>query len=582
MIALTLRHYWSRFGWEIAVFWLISASNSILLARNEPSGVMSAMVVLEIVAIAWITIRLVLAEDGFQTSGGWRTRPFSSWIRHGLPLALAAAVVMAPLILRAIVYHRMFEGVAMWREFGSVSLSWQILIWFSCFVLPLKLFGLLILQAVDGRSRTAVWATLALILLPIIALMGAYFGKRDNYYENSGGNAPRLLAQGIQRELADATDFIGIWNDPVEVEDVPAVRLLAKFSLGPDASPPGFALRTTFADIRGSRVIVKLGALVLDAKMVNQLNGSIAVLRYADGTYATCEQIATSAPGRPLPFFPATEWRFSGDFVSPLSLPEFEGNPRDLTQGLELCFFLPDWNRPRLPIDPTRATIRGGSEEAFRFSPTSIAELFTQFPWSDEVWEKTALPFLKNHATREDLPFLLECLRSDPRLFVVFIDKDWTAEALPVLRQLAKERIPMGKDALIALASEKDPLLADDLAAIALQLKSGLTDIESPLRSQPGFDWPAFAKELWKRRKYTTDWLQPYGEFWQPALWAAQEGDFSAFRQTAEQAARGKKWELEQLKGLVAGEHADLIPYLRENIDSMKFDPVARKWKLME
>jgi hypothetical protein len=582
MITLTLRHYWSRFGWEIVIFWLISGSNSILLARNAPSWVMSAMAVLEIVALAWITVRLVLAEDGFQTSGGWRARPFPSGVRHGLPLVLAVAVVMAPVVLRAIVYHRMFEGVAVWREFGPGSLLWQLFIWFSCFVLPLKLFGLLILQAVDGRSRTAVWATLTLILLPIIALMGASFGKRDNYYENSGDNAPRLLAQGIQHELADATDFIGVWNDPAEGEDLPAVRLLARFSLAPDVSPPGIALRTAFADLQGSRSIVKLRALVLDSKMVNRLNGSIAVIRYADGTYATCERIATSSPGKPLPFFPATEWRFSGDFVSSLSLPEFEGNPRDLTHGLELYFFEPDWNLPRLPIDPTRARARGGREEVFRFSPTSIAELFTQFPWSDEVWEKTALPFLKNRATRNDLPFLLERLRSDPRLIRVFTEKNWTAEALPMLRQLAKERIPMGKDAVIALASEKDPLLAADLSAIALQLKSGLTDVESALRSQPGFDWPAFAKELWKRKKYTNNWLQPYGEFWQPALWAAQEGDFSAFRQTAEQAAQGKKWEMEQLKGLVAGEHADLLAYLRKNIDAMRFDPVARKWTSME
>ena len=67
-------------------------------------------------------------------------------------------------------------------------------------------------------------------------------------------------------------------------------------------------------------------------------------------------------------------------------------------------------------------------------------------------------------------------------------------------------------------------------------------------------------------------------EFRQPALWAAQEGDFSAFRETAEQAALGEKWEAEQLKGLVTGEHADLLGYLRENIDAMTFDPASRKW----
>ncbi len=48
----------------------------------------------------------------------------------------------------------------------------------------------------------------------------------------------------------------------------------------------------------------------------------------------------------------------------------------------------------------------------------------------------------------------------------------------------------------------------------------------------------------------------------------------------AEQAARGKKWEAEQLAGLVAGEHADLLGWLREHIGSLRFDAAAGRWVL--
>lgn len=240
-------------------------------------------------------------------------------------------------------------------------------------------------------------------------------------------------------------------------------------------------------------------------------------------------------------------------------------------------FFLEDVDAPRLPVD---AVMKRTDGMEFFFAPSSMRELFRQFPWPDVMWMQTAKPLLMEQATRDDIPFLLERLRLDTRLATVFIDKGWTADAIPVLRELAKDRIPMGKEAIVALAGEKDASLDGDLAPIALHLKFGLSELEPALRAQPGFDWPKFATDLWRRKKYSTNWLEPYGEFWQPALWAAQERDFSAFRQTVEQAAHGKKWETEQLKALTTGEYPDLIGFLRENIGRMKFDPATRKWGL--
>lgn len=577
MIALTLRHYLSRFGWEIAAFWLISLTNTFLIASDASPSAARALAVLEIVALAWITIRLVLAEDGFKTSGGWQTRPFSHRIRLVLPLALAVGVVAFPAVVRAFAYQRMFEGVSVWSGLGSGSWWRQLAIWFLAFALPLKLFGMLILQRIEGRARTAAWATLALILLPILAALGVEFGKAKNQYGGSGGKDPRELAQGIQQELPDATDFIGTWNDPVNHFKIPAAKLVASFAVDPNSSPPGTNLRSATASLRGSRVNVRIRALISDKALAGRLGNGIAILRYADGTSATCTDLWFARPSIALPFFPAREWTFSADFVSPLSLPEFEGDPQRLTRGLELMFFDRDWNRPQMPIDPVR--VPGNEQTPFSFSPKTMEELFTQFPWSDEMWKKTALPFLMQHASRDDVPFLLDRLPLDARLASVFIGKSWTADAMPVLRELAKTRIPMGPDAIVALAAEKDPALAEDLAAIAVQLRFGLNDVELALRAQPGFDWPTFANELWKRRKYTTNWLEPYGEFWQPAFWAAQEGDFTALRETAEQAAAGKTWETEHLKTLVPDAPADIVGYLRENLGQLKYHPQARTWR---
>ena len=101
--------------------------------------------------------------------------------------------------------------------------------------------------------------------------------------------------------------------------------------------------------------------------------------------------------------------------------------------------------------------------------------------------------------------------------------------------------------------------------------------LEPLARGNPGFDWKAFVDEGWHRRKYSFRRTGPIDPF---NFWAAQEGDFSAFRYTAERAAQGMLPESGQIKGLVAGEQQDPIGYLRENIDRMKYDPVTRKWGL--
>lgn len=581
MITLTLRHYRSRFGWEIAAFWLVSLGNSALLVGNVRSSVLSATAVLEIVALAWITVRLVLAEDGFRTSGGWKARPFSPIVRHLLPLALAAVVVFLPAVARAVAFHRLFPGTP-WIDLGVGGWLRQYGVWLICIALPLKLFGLLILQGVEGRAKSAAWAVLALILLPLLATTGMDFAKKrqQRIFSRSGDGDPRTLAPGIQLEFPGTHDFLGPWNDPISESKVPAARVLLRIPLDATSMPAGVSVRSSGASLRGARVNVDFSALFNDSILPFWLKEAVPVLRYADGAVGSCLQQRSSDLGPPLPFLRTTEWRFSGDFASPLSLPEFEGDPMTLTRGLELMFFVPDESQPPLVTDPKRYRSESAVDAPFQFAPATMAELFTQFPWPDPVWYKTALPFLKDHATREDVPFLLERLRSDTRLADFFFAKHWTADAMPILRELAKERLPLTPAAIIALAGEKDPELAADLAALALDLKFGLEEIESALRAQPGFDWPAFAKELWRRRKYTINWLDPYGNCWLPALWAAQEGDFTAFRRTAEEAASGKKWEAEQLAALVTGRHADLIGFLRENIDRMKFDPATRKWRL--
>jgi hypothetical protein len=345
-------------------------------------------------------------------------------------------------------------------------------------------------------------------------------------------------------------------------------------------SAPSIGFREASSMIVGVRVRMQVRMLVTDPKIPARLERAIPILRYSNGTYATCQDHRRIRNLVRIPLLSANEWVFSGDFISPLSLPEFDGKPEDLLSGLELLFFEEDLSKPAVKTEPWRTNFfRNEQPKAASFHPITMEELFSRFPWSDDDWNKTARPFLVMNATKKDLPFLLDRLEMDNRLMSVFGEKGWTADAMPVLRKLADERIPMGIECIEELVKEQDASLSADLMAIALQHTQGLDRLEKALRSQPGFDWPAFAREAWKRQKYSNNWLEPRGDFWLIALWAAREGDESAFLRIAEEAARGKKWEKEQLMSLVQGEHEDVVGFVREHLGKLRFNPGSRRWQ---
>lgn len=582
MILPTLRHYVSRFKWEIAAFWLISISNSITVANDGPARLVSFLSMMEIIGLVWITIRLVLAEDGFQMSGGWRTRPISRIGQHLVPIGLAALVIILPTFVRAIIYHRMFHAdSAAWLKLLKDSALPQAIAWVTA-ACSLKLFGLLILRGIEGRAKIAAWSTLAIILLPLTGIVCGNFGINHRSSASGGSPAhPKSLSEGIKRQLPDASDFIGMWDEPVSSPDLSEAKLILKISKESGATSKNISIRSMQIAIQDTRVAIALRVLDLDPLVAGRMNKAIAVMRFADGSYGTCMDYQLINRGSRTPLLSPCEWEIYGTFISPLSMPEFEGNPSDLLHGIELLFFDEDLTKPTFAADPRNfLSYRMANQEQSKslFEPSSLQDLFSRFPWSDSDWQKIARPYLIQHVKIEDRPLLLDRLEFDTRLMSVFIEKGWTAEAMPVLRRLAKERIPMGIECIEWLAKDKDPSMNDDLRMIALGHTQGLGKLEASLKSLPGFDWSGFAKEAWRRMKYANDWLEPRGEFRTIAHWAAQEGDFTAFRHTAEYAARGRKWEADQLKGLVAGEHADLMAYLRENIDVMKYDPVARKW----
>jgi len=100
-----LFQYLRKFGLEAGLFWLLVAASGWAMAHGAMPKTCRGLAQLEIIALAWLTVRLVLAEDGFKAHAGWQTRPV--WPSHLRMAQFAAVGVLlgGPLGLRAILLH---------------------------------------------------------------------------------------------------------------------------------------------------------------------------------------------------------------------------------------------------------------------------------------------------------------------------------------------------------------------------------------------------------------------------------------------------------------------------------------------
>lgn len=604
-----------RLRWEFLAFGLLVLAAAAAPFTGLGPQVMIALAGLETLLLFWITLRILLAEDGFKTSGGWQCRPVSFVSLLGSQLALLALVVIPPLVVHALVIHRLFQpSPEQWQAFLRGSFLKTLLGWLV-FAVALKLFSLLILRPLEGVARKAAWSVLVIVLIPVLLT-----ALPDRLYNNprgggGSGEAPEQIAQSIQQLLPDAVEFIGEWNNPAE-EEVPQARLLVRFPLPAKstAAGPGLMLESSSARLEGKRFSVQLLLQALDLSIIGRIsNNPVAIVRYSNGMYGTCFGHRVSQTASAAPFLPTHAYRFEGSFISPFCLPENRTAAPDDFRPVEILFFVIDEKLPflpgsldRLPSDPAAAapphviplpsrrpefdiavrelidsvSARDGVppsalELAKELPPEAIDPILAYRPWAESAWERVIRAFLLRHATDAHKPALLDRLALDPQLTTFFIEKGWSRDAVPVLRLRAKERLPLDLAALKLLAEQNDPDLAPDLAALAHRHYRGVGGLAQALRGSAGFDWPGFVREGWKQRKYG-DYER---EGWLYAVWAAELGDSSALRRLAVEAAAGKKWEREQIARLIPAAPADIIPYLRQNLPQLTHDPATGTWR---
>lgn len=629
MMIRMLQHYGSRFGREVLMYWGIAAGAGYAVAAGVmPPSVCLALHRIEVVAVVWITVRILLAEEGLGITGGWRARPVPRWAPGVARVILLAVVMLVPWFCKAgFLWYFLTPDPTGWRCVARQIWLPQTLTWLA-FAAAVTLVALW-LRKREGAAGPLLQIGFALVLMVgTIMVCGRKQTENQNYAEYNLYGGPRLLVQGIRQALPTAKDFLGFAEGGcLPDRTAPRAKLLLRVPLNGPQALGNVRLVNASTSLRGVRMEVAVHLIGIDGKLWENLKFAAVLVRYADGTYAACRQNHRARETGPMAKPVVVNFRFKGSFVSPLCLPEFDKRVTGLPEAQELLFFGGDDDAPPLKVPPEFGYQRPYSNSNAKDIPLpqtqtpenpdplaaevyqlidllnltwdfrrvslvpddlekrienlpaeAVPWVLRRFPWSDEAWRMLVHPVLLKHAERDDLPMVLEKLEFDPRLGVLCVEKGWTSEALPLLKRYVRDRLPMDVACVKVVAEAKDPDLADDLAVVALGIGEKIGAVESALREFPGFDWAAFVKRGWWQVKYRG--FKPscgYAEF---RMWAAREGDHSALLSLVTGPAVAKEDRVSALRAMVAGEQEDLIAYLKQNIDRITFDSATRKWVL--
>ncbi|WP_035602875.1 hypothetical protein [Haloferula sp. BvORR071] len=620
-----------RFRWEILAFWILSAWLVTMAITHPPSLDIRArgprmippdFAKLEVLAACWLVIRLALSEPVFLTQGGWRTRPISRWVAWGASFAVLALALLPALLVRVIALVDLIKpDAAVWKDLFQGTFLWGALIP-ALAAIVVRLAGGLLWGRQPGPARRVVCGIFAVLAVaawfhPATARFLYVGGDRGISWSGGGGimNYSPVL-QGLREKLPADAKFqgyahMGLWG---KESDVPRMRELFRVApvVGTVIRSNGLALEILRVEPKGKEVAIDIEFTVAQSDRRNP-KVPILLLHFPGNNYSLRQKVASAQGSYSLYALPLMKARADGSYESPEDSPDWD----KLLPQLELVAFSPDESLPRMPykiseedikaskpsspqrpkkeLPPVQPGLAGAVTEVFngldhearRTGPEPFEEkakaipregmphVLARHPWSDASWEFFVQPFLLKHADESDKPVLLERMTTEPRLGEIFIAKCWKAEALPLLKRFAHDRLPLDTVSVTALLEEKDPALAADLAALAQWLPGDLSPLEARLREYPGLDWPAFVRQGWKLRKYAYRMKVEIPPF---DLWAAQVGDATAFQYVAEKAARHESGYEERLRSLVAGQPQDAVAYVRTNLGKMKYDAATKTW----
>jgi hypothetical protein len=208
-------------------------------------------------------------------------------------------------------------------------------------------------------------------------------------------------------------------------------------------------------------------------------------------------------------------------------------------------------------------------------------------PWTKQCWDGVVGPYLELHAAEEHMVQMLGVLAFDPRIGELMISKGWEEQAIPGLKQHLIDGHLLPMPCMIALAKLGDPALGPHFQREFPRYSgSNLGVLGELVRAHPTCDWSKTVAEGWKRRKYGLVSDDDYPRF---VHWAAEQGNPDALRRLAEYAAGENsysgEWAQQKIAALLGNlipVDADLVDWLRENVDRLKFSSASGGYEIAQ
>lgn len=598
-----MRHYLSRFGLEIIGCWLASAAAAAATALGAGDAMCLSLARLETVAALWITVRILMAEFWFSTTGGWQARPLPRGTVHFTRHVLACGAVTIAQAIKvatvAIVWHpdgtgwtRLFLDTWVPQAIGWVALAGT-LEWVSWRSLK------------RGVPWSASWKASGLAALLALTFGLCAYRQSPNRTEsvsigtNRGRNgaaelfplAPYIL--GLGGQTAPGHEFTRF-----------QIALRVPLTTPPDRLANG-RINHVSAAPKGSGTFVSLDVTGVRGCLWDRMSAGPAVIRYADGSIgAALSEHAAMRGGNAPTLWPMGERiHFEEYFASPMCLPTYRHGIDPLPIPVELCFLMksgaalaperPVFSRADAPETPLEKEVRdlldaAASTDAHgaiklamrakRLPKEAVAISLKRQPWTDSEWTNVAKPLLESRADRTDIPELLRILTYDARVGSIFVAKGWGPDALPRLREWAYDRLPLDLACIALLCDENDPSLSDPIVSLALGWIENPSVTDFVLGQKPGFDRTSWIKRGWLLTKYRMEPSSDSYRFFSRE--AAKIGDRTALLAIAE----GPMLETDDRGGILQGMLAHPVEspslWLRMHQDRIEYDAKTAKWRI--
>jgi len=562
------RLYLRRFLREIALLWLVSLSLTGFVLAGADHEITSRLAPLEVVFLVIVVIRLVLAEDVFGTTAGWRVRPLGGGaLLRGRVAALLVAVL--PLVV--------FRSLAWFSLAGAGLAGLRDVVWSDG--LPVLAFILVLTVVVKLWRLLAARETAGIALLVVgpALLLGAFLwfahsmkGMSRDYAVFGREDIPPALVQA----MPEGTYFLG----KLESRSRERVSHLMTMPLKPGTHRLGDReLRVTGVERLDDRLFLSMEFRTAGA--TDTTKDLIFAVKYADGSYAAGSPSRGSNRNMRFWLFRGRSEVRTAEYESPLSLPWNHRSWTELTNGAEILVFrrYPPRNdqparRPmslartelaflhaeeKVPADVARMSRAAGGDR--------MLDILSWPTWSDAAWQEMVKPFLLANARETDFSIFEDRLRTDPRLASVMVLKGKEpGPAIAELERRLRERLPLGREELAILADRRVPGMAGEMEEAFIALGWDWPRLRMRMELYPGIRSRGLGYLGW-RRVLLEDAGPAKMDFF--ASWAASDGDASAFQYRA---ANGTDRTIaEYLPDYVE----DPVQWLAEHGQRMTFDP---------